>query len=190
MLTALPVLTFNERGDALVRLERIGPDVGPDVGPEAGAEAGPDVETEAERFGPVTLAVVLPRVPGGVLLVFNRQRDYWELPGGMREGDETPRGCAERELREETGIVTAGLRLRLCAVMVLDLRPSRWNPTRREECGAVFRTDYPQVPAPFESDETGGLAVWPVDRLPTRTGVLDAHLVRALWPGARSGRGD
>lgn len=31
--------------------------------------------------------------------------DHWDLPGGGREGDETPVACALRECREELGLV-------------------------------------------------------------------------------------
>lgn len=30
---------------------------------------------------------------------------HWDLPGGGREGDETPQNCALRETREEVGLV-------------------------------------------------------------------------------------
>lgn len=30
--------------------------------------------------------------------------DFWDLPGGGREGDETPQDCALRETREEVGL--------------------------------------------------------------------------------------
>lgn len=30
--------------------------------------------------------------------------DYWDLPGGGREGEETPKACALRETQEELGI--------------------------------------------------------------------------------------
>lgn len=35
----------------------------------------------------------------------------WDLPGGGREGDETPQACALRELAEETGLVLDPTRL-------------------------------------------------------------------------------
>ena len=35
----------------------------------------------------------------------------WDLPGGGREGDETPEACALRELAEETGLVLSHDRL-------------------------------------------------------------------------------
>jgi 8-oxo-dGTP pyrophosphatase MutT (NUDIX family) len=157
------VLTFNERGDRLVRLERI------------------DQHADVECFGPITLAVVMAGVPGGLVLVHNRRRSCWELPGGLRDGGESPVGCATRELWEETGIVPVVVRV--VAVMILDLQPSHRNPGRREECGAVFRADHPSVPTPFESPEIAGLIVRPADRLPPETGGLDEHLIRALWVG-------
>lgn len=30
---------------------------------------------------------------------------HWDLPGGGREGEETPRECVRRETREETGLI-------------------------------------------------------------------------------------
>lgn len=38
-----------------------------------------------------------------VLLVKNRDTDAWSLPSGGLEADETPEGCCEREMYEETG---------------------------------------------------------------------------------------
>jgi 8-oxo-dGTP pyrophosphatase MutT (NUDIX family) len=157
------VLTFGERGDRLVHLERV------------------DHDADAERFGPVTLALVLLGVPGGLVLVHNRRRDCWELPGGLRDEGESPAGCASRELWEETGI--GPVSARLVAVMTLDLQPSPRNPFRREECGAVFRAEHPAAPAAFESPEISAVIVRPADRLPARTGELDGHLVRELWSG-------
>lgn len=38
----------------------------------------------------------------------------WDLPGGGREGRETPRACALREVREEFGLVLAPERVHWC----------------------------------------------------------------------------
>ena len=37
---------------------------------------------------------------------------YWDLPGGGREGDETPEACVLRELHEEFGLTLPEARLR------------------------------------------------------------------------------
>jgi mutator protein MutT len=49
---------------------------------------------------------------GGKLLVTRRPRGvhlegFWEFPGGKLSGSETPEQCAEREVREEVGILVS-----------------------------------------------------------------------------------
>lgn len=53
---------------------------------------------------PLTAALVALWHNDRMLLVFNRYRQCWELPGGMIDPGETPRQAATRELHEETGI--------------------------------------------------------------------------------------
>jgi 8-oxo-dGTP pyrophosphatase MutT (NUDIX family) len=53
---------------------------------------------------PVPAAVVVVVHAGAVLLMFDRRRRQWELPGGMREPGETAWETAVRELAEETGL--------------------------------------------------------------------------------------
>lgn len=45
------------------------------------------------------LAVILRDATPGLIYA-----DHWDLPGGGREGDETPLECALRECREELGL--------------------------------------------------------------------------------------
>ncbi|MCE8553399.1 NUDIX hydrolase [Ruegeria pomeroyi] len=71
--------------------------------------------TEATtRFAGAKLALFL----GSQLLVIRRDDrpdipfpDHWDLPGGGREGEESPLDCALRETREEVGLVVPGERV-------------------------------------------------------------------------------
>jgi 8-oxo-dGTP pyrophosphatase MutT (NUDIX family) len=75
------------------------------VGFEAGTGAGDHV-------------LVLARHDGGVILVRNRARDRWELPGGMLEPADNPAQRALAELREEAGQVGSGARR--CGVAIVE----------------------------------------------------------------------
>ncbi len=65
-------------------------------------------------FAGAKLAILLT---GRVLVIQRDARDdipypgFWDLPGGGREGDETPLACALRETREELGLQIAPERL-------------------------------------------------------------------------------
>jgi 8-oxo-dGTP diphosphatase len=59
-----------------------------------------------------------------VLLVEPAYKDYWELPGGAVEADESPYEAAVRELKEERGLPVAPGRL-----LVADWVPPRPNRT-------------------------------------------------------------
>lgn len=73
------------------------------------ATDGPESQTPgrpSDARWPVSIKGVVT-ASGRVLLLLN-ERDEWELPGGRLEPGESPPGCVEREIREETGLtVTA-----------------------------------------------------------------------------------
>lgn len=55
---------------------------------------------------------------GNALLVNPRYKPDWDLPGGMAEANEPPHRAAERELREELGLV-----IRVGILLVVDWVP-------------------------------------------------------------------
>jgi 8-oxo-dGTP diphosphatase len=76
--------------------------------------------------------VLLRDGSGRVLLVEPTYKDYWEVPGGCVEADESPYDAAVREVREELGISVTPRRL-----LVVDWVPLR--PDRTE--GVMFVYD-------------------------------------------------
>jgi 8-oxo-dGTP diphosphatase len=76
--------------------------------------------------------VLLRDKSGRVLLVEPSYKDYWEVPGGCVEAEESPYDAAVREVREELGLsVTPG------RLLVVDWVPPQ--PDRTE--GVIFLYD-------------------------------------------------
>ena len=112
-------------------------------------------------------AVVLARGPAGVVLVFNRHRKVWELPGGLIDAGESARECARRELAEEAECVAGPLHW-LGVVEVQDGRRHR---------GAVFACEVAAVPAHVCNAEIDGIAAWTPRRAPRPLGAADRALL-------------
>jgi len=124
-------------------------------------------EMECTSIGEPFFAVVLARSTTGVVLVFNRYRKVWELPGGLIDPGESARDSAARELAEEAGCTARNLRW-LGLVEVAD---------GATHFGAVFTCDVDAVPASFSSDEIGAVDTWRPDHRPRPLGECDAALL-------------
>jgi 8-oxo-dGTP diphosphatase len=124
-------------------------------------------ETEYASVAEPTFAVVLARSPKGVVLVFNRYRKVWELPGGLIDAGESARACAARELAEESGCTARDLEW-LGLIEVEDGTP---------HFGAVFTCNVDEVPASFTSDEIDGITTCQRDNRPRPLGETDAALL-------------
>lgn len=75
--------------------------------------------------------VLLSDADGRVLLVEPTYKDYWEIPGGGVEADESPYTAVVRELKEELGLLVQPGRL-----LVTDWVPPR--PERTEGLMMLF----------------------------------------------------
>lgn len=117
--------------------------------------------------------VVVTRL-GRVLMVFDRWRRQWELPGGMLEPGESARQAAVRELAEETGISATDLDF--AAVAEFALR----RPTRREYA-AIYRTALQDEPRLVVNDEVSDFHWWNPGSPPSDDmSPIDAEIVRRV----------
>jgi 8-oxo-dGTP diphosphatase len=139
-------------------------------------------ESDPPRSLAPRFAVVMAHGPAGVVLVFNRYRKVWELPGGMIDPGESARDCARRELAEEAE----------CAAGALDWLGIVEVDDGRRHCGAVFAGRVATVPARVSNAEIDGIAVWTPRSAPQPLGHADRALLERLsgqWsPGDPSQR--
>lgn len=108
---------------------------------------------------------------------------FWDLPGGGREGDETPETCALRELQEELSLTLAPDRIeaRLCL-------PAMADPSRRAWffAGRLAPAEIPRIRLGHEGQ---AWALMPVrlflarpDAIPALQDRLRRILSPRLWP--------
>lgn len=127
---------------------------------------------------PLPMSLVVVVLAGRVLMVFDRWRRQWELPGGMLEPGESARQAAERELAEETGIWSTDLDF--AAVVRFDLaRPDR------QEYGAIYRTMLHEPPQLIVNDEVSDFHWWdPCSPVSHGMSPLDAEITRRVIEGS------
>jgi len=140
-------------------------------------------EDEATPPGdaPLPAALVALWCAGRVLMVFDRYRQSWELPGGRIEQGESPRQAALRELSEESGQEPEGpLRFVGYAKFVL-------APDQRVEYLAVFAGHSAGVRDFEANEETAGIHWWDLlETLPGYVQCLDAYLAELTRLPSRS----
>jgi 8-oxo-dGTP diphosphatase len=123
-------------------------------------------EAAGFRGEPLAFAVMLARGSDGFVLVFNKFRRVWELPGGLIDPGESARASAVRELREEA-----------CC----EARDVRWVGVTevtdgRTYFGAVCRCEVDVVEF-VENEEMSGLVYWRPGHAPSGIGATDEALL-------------
>ncbi len=103
---------------------------------------------------PLTHALVVVRCRGRFLVLFNRFKQSWELPGGIIDTGETPRACAARELLEETGQRIAPSALAYRGLTRLSF------PSGKTEHGALYAASLPDLTPFAEDEEAARIALW------------------------------
>jgi 8-oxo-dGTP diphosphatase len=111
-------------------------------------------ENEISAYEPLPLSLVIAQNAGAFMLLKNKYRNEWELPGGMLEPGETPRDCAARECREESGHDVSDLRF--CGVAKFRLVADYYG-AERIEYAAVYACDVAERREFAENDEMSGL---------------------------------
>ncbi|ONH21823.1 hypothetical protein BL253_37730 [Pseudofrankia asymbiotica] len=124
------------------------------------------------RDAPLTVSLVALWHDDCMLLVFNRQRACWELPGGMIDPGETPRQAAIRELHEETGYQVDDLAFAGFARFTL-------GPEQRPEYAAIYAGQATPRSTFASNDEITAITWWDgATPLASRVQPLDVCLGR------------
>jgi ADP-ribose pyrophosphatase YjhB (NUDIX family) len=148
-----PPLAVDDRGNALISFVLAAEDTPP-------------------RDAPLPLALVALWQGDRVLMVFDRYRQAWELPGGRIDPGESPRQAAARELLEESDHVPEGP-LRFVGFACFALAPDQ-----RAEYGALFTGQASEASRLFQPNgEIAAVRWWDLrEPLPGRLQPMDAYL--------------
>lgn len=113
----------------------------------------PESQLDSDMYKPLLFTFLVIRHNQNFLLVYHRQRQTWELPGGHIESGESARDCANRELLEETDQKVEHLEFRA----VLKLHDETED---RFFFSALFLGELPS-PTPFrENEEISQITYW------------------------------
>lgn len=102
---------------------------------------------------PLTHSLIVAKYQGNFLLMFDKWKQHWELPGGVIEKGETPRECAVRELYEETNQKIECLSFK--GLMKFQLKPDD-----RIEYGALFSGEIKEPSRFEENNEAEKIEYW------------------------------
>jgi 8-oxo-dGTP diphosphatase len=105
----------------------------------------------SEDYRPLTSAFLIVRGAKGFMLLKNKYRLQWELPGGVIEQGETPGECAVRECLEESGYQIDAPRF--VGLAQFSLQPDYFSAESRIEYTALYCGEIREEPPFRENDE-------------------------------------
>ncbi|MFL8939223.1 8-oxo-dGTP diphosphatase [[Bacillus] enclensis] len=127
-------------------------------------------EEEMSTYRPLAGSFAVVKYGGKVLMCYNVWRKQWELPAGRREGVETPKECAMRELYEETGQVITDMEFS-------GLLKSKNTKNGDVKYNPVYVTVIEEIQPFIENEETSEIRLWD---LKEEIGDLDMVDIRIL----------
>ena len=111
-------------------------------------------DLQSNPFPLLRYALIVARQGGQALMVYNRRRGVWEVPGGGIEKGETARDCIVRELMEESGQMAHNIRLR--GIIKIRLK----SKYLQEFAGALYSGDIETI-VPFGgTNEISRICLW------------------------------
>ncbi|KYG59462.1 NUDIX domain-containing protein [Planococcus maritimus] len=127
-------------------------------------------EQDILQFESIAGSFAVVRCGGKTLMVYNKWRQQWELPAGAREGQETSKECAIRELYEESGQQLEDLEFKgLLKLQHTDTQEIKYNP--------VFLGTVEKLKPFIPNDETTEMKLWDTKE---EIGVLDEMDIKIL----------
>lgn len=110
-------------------------------------------EQSINDYKPLAGSFAVVMCEGKYLVCFNKWRSQWELPAGRREGKETSKECAIRELYEETGQIVPSLKFK-------GLLKAKSQKTGKLKFNPVYSAAIDRLQPFLENDETTQIKLW------------------------------
>ena len=130
-------------------------------------------EKDMNSFSPLAGSYAIIQVRDEILFGYNRFRNRWELPAGRREGNETPKECAIRELFEETGQKVDHLSFQgIAKIKNLDKQIIKYNP--------IFYCKIDELSDFIPNEEMDRITLWDLTRDIGPVDQVDLQIWKAL----------